>query len=231
MNIVNAGPGNLVRVLADRGVKLTVADIDKGERPRITDFDIAIFGGAPYDPNAQDESTLWQIEQIKQGLGEELPILGVCRGFQLLALAADGSVKRAPVPELGMWDKDGKPFTVDLTEEGKRDPLFRGFGDSYRAFQMHQLTVDLSGIPQSYGAVLLGTGEHCRNQVARIGSGVGFQSHIEFTKRGMKRLSKLSDFQKLGPNLVSDFTRFYPDYSGTTRLLVGNFLDEALKSM
>jgi len=58
-----------------------------------------------------------ELRLLADALGRELPILGICLGAQLLAVAAGGSVHTGPQPEIG-WG------TVCLTSEAQSDPLF-----------------------------------------------------------------------------------------------------------
>ena len=217
-----------MKILAERGVTLIISRAYEDDVRDIRDFDMAFFGGAPLDPNVQDFATLGQIEQIRVGLSRGIPMLGICRGFQLLVLAAGGDVVLAPKKEEGMYDEEGVPFTVHLTSEGREDPLFRGLGANwFRVFHMHKMMCDLKNIPES---VLLATGrqEYCHVQIARIGSMYGFQSHIEFDIAMMEHFTlRVPDFQALGDTLMSDFERFYEEYYAVTQRLINNFLDIA----
>ena len=217
-------------ILAARGIKLVVCRVYAGERVDITQFDMVFFGGAPLDPNMQDDNTLWQVEQIRLGLGLELqiPMFGICRGLQLLVLAKYGQVVHLPEArqEWGMYTPDSSPSLVYLTEAGARDWLFRNLGERwFRVFHMHEKACDLTDIPE---AELLGWGEHCYVQVVKIGTMYGIQSHIEFDRDMMKKFiaKKVEAFLKL-PDLMEQFAEFYDEYFALAVLIINNFVDYA----
>lgn len=60
------------------------------------------------------------------------PVLGVCFGHQLLAVALGGAVERRPAgPEVGTAE-------VELTTAGRRDPLFAGLTSPLPVQQNHE---------------------------------------------------------------------------------------------
>ena len=78
------------------------------------------------------------------------------------------SVKRHTLTEFGFYD-------LQITEEGRNDPLFAGLPDYHRVFHWHEDTFDLPA-----GAILLATSENTKNQAFRYGNRVyGLQYHIE----------------------------------------------------
>lgn len=226
----DAPPGHLRKILKKRGIRLVVSHAYRGQVMAIRRFDLAFFGGAPLDPNDQDKNTLRQIAQIKIALKEGIPLFGICRGLQLLALAAEGEVGRAPVAEYGMYDPQGAPYMVELTPEGLQDPLLSGLGkQAFRVFQMHKLMVRPESVP---GATLLGTGKHCPVQLLKIGPyAYGIQSHVEFALWMMHYfMTKVHDFYgSLPPDTLQKFMDFYDEYLALTTLLINNFVDIALQ--
>jgi GMP synthase-like glutamine amidotransferase len=224
-NYWDAGPGHLVQILDALDVDLVVCDVWNGDRQDIAQFHMAFFGGAPLDPNAQDDATLWLIKQIQVGFRDEIPMFGICRGLQLMALAAGGGVVTSSRKEEGMVTANGSPHVVCLTPEGELDMLFRGLEDDwFPVFQMHKLMCDLSNVPD---AVLLGWGMGCYVQVVKYKTMYGIQSHIEFDYDMMLHFTSVPDFQKLGSDLMEKFMDFYPEYFAFAERIIANFVDFA----
>ncbi|MEW6775454.1 MAG: type 1 glutamine amidotransferase [Bdellovibrionota bacterium] len=107
---------------------------------------------------------------LEAALKEDVPVLGVCLGSQMLARALGARVYRAKRPEIGL-------FRVDWTDAARgSDPLFRHYPAWTEVFQWHGDTFDL---PQ--GAVHLARSEVCENQAFRYGKAWGLQFHLEIT--------------------------------------------------
>lgn len=115
-------------------------------------------------PFLRDETDL-----LRAALAEDLPVLGVCLGSQLIAKAAGARVRRAPWKEIG-W------CPLALTPEGRRDPLLRGLGPEFPVFQWHGDTFDLPP-----GGLLLARSP-VGHQAFRLGNRIyALQFHLEVT--------------------------------------------------
>jgi GMP synthase (glutamine-hydrolysing) len=112
-----------------------------------------------------------EVRWIRQAVDDELPVLGICLGAQLLAKALGAKVTANPVKEIGWYE-------LELTAAAADDPLFGGCGPRHRVFQSHG---DTFALPD--GAVHLARGELWENQAFRFGrSAWGLQFHIEMTE-------------------------------------------------
>ena len=97
------------------------------------------------------------------------PYLGLCLGHQLLADALGGTCGPQKVPEIGVLE-------IELTEEGKVDPLFQGTANKQQCLQWHSVRV--AQAPE--GAVILAKSDVCSVQAMRIGSNAwSMQYHVE----------------------------------------------------
>lgn len=125
---------------------------------------IVILGGpmAVYDdlPYLHKEQEL-----IRDAIRNDIPVLGICLGSQLIAQAAGGRVFKGSRKEIGWFD-------VSLSDEGKRG-LFAGLESPMKVFQWHGDTYEL---PKE--ATVLAY-NNLYPQAFRIGSAYGVQFHLE----------------------------------------------------
>ena len=108
---------------------------------------------------------------LKRVVAEELPVLGVCLGAQLLATVLGAPVTKAPQKEIGWY-----PVMREPGADG--DPLFEPFGSTETMFQWHG---DAFALPK--GAVRLASSPLCPEQGFRYRNHVyGLQFHVEVTE-------------------------------------------------
>jgi len=142
--------------------------------PSKLDYDAIIILGGPMNVYEEDKYPFLKDEDrlIKEAIKKEIPTLGICLGAQLIAKAAGAKVTKNKVKEIG-W------YKVSLTDAGKKDPVFKGLGESFYVFQWHG---DTFGIPEN--GKLLATAELCTNQALRVGKNIyGLQFHMEVTDK------------------------------------------------
>ena len=112
-----------------------------------------------------------EIKLIRDALRRYVPTLGVCLGAQLMAKAAGAEVRRGREKEIGF-------YPIELTPEGRRDPLFKNLPERLTVFQWHGDTFD---IPE--GAVRLAASRLFPNQAFRMGvNAYALQFHLEVTR-------------------------------------------------
>jgi len=116
-----------------------------------------------------------ELSVIEQRLAADRPLMGVCLGAQLIALAAGARVFPSGIKEIGF-----APIT--LTEVGATSCL-APFQDDPVTLHWHGDTFDLPP-----GAAHLASTAHCENQAFALGANViGFQFHPEATGRDIGR--------------------------------------------
>ena len=126
--------------------------------------------------------------------------MGICLGAQLLAKAAGARVGRSPKEEIGFSQ-------IQLTEEGKKDPLFSGLRETVEIFQWHG---DMFEIPLK--GKLLASSKDCPHQALKVGAcAYGFQFHIEITDKSIREWSE-EYFGKGKPELVAKQKAMLEDY-------------------
>ncbi len=137
----------------------------KHEKLPDKNYSFVVILGAP--ESANDDLPYLQEEQklIKKTVDDDIPVLGICLGSQLIAKTFGGKVYRGPKKEIG--------FYHDLRIDNN-SKLFSGFTNPFTVFHWHGDTFDL---PEQ--AVRLVHSENYPNQAFQINSAVGLQFHLE----------------------------------------------------
>ncbi len=168
------GPGTLGDFFRETSWKTGVVELWKTQAlPRVDDCEAIISLGGPMNVYETKKYPFLEKEEsfLKKALKENIPVLGICLGAQLLAKAASAKVEKAENKEIG-W------YTVGLTKAGGDDLLFKRTGKDLKVFQWHE---DSFNVPESGN--LLATAATCRNQAIRVGKNAwGLQFHPEMTE-------------------------------------------------
>jgi GMP synthase (glutamine-hydrolysing) len=104
----------------------------EGPAPDVDSFDAVMVFGAEAQVD-EEEAHPWlrpEKQAIRDLIERGTPMLGVCFGSQVIAEAAGARVRRAARPEIGWYD-------VDLTPEGRADPLLAPLPERFESFQYH----------------------------------------------------------------------------------------------
>ncbi len=114
-------------------VTLQPVELHAGEvPPPIDGFDGVIMTGSPLSVTALSDWMHRAADFLVDASERGKPVLGVCFGHQLLAWKFGARVEKCPAGrELGT-------VFVELTEEGKRSPLFAGFPDRFDVQATHE---------------------------------------------------------------------------------------------
>ena len=136
------------------------------------------------------------LEQSRRGV----PLLGVCHGHQIIARALGAHVGPTITgPEVGLVD-------INLTSEGRADPLFGGLPSRFAVLQSHRDAV----LEAPLGAAVLASSDSCHIQSFRAGTMWGVQFHPELPPESLAllwrlRLDDLSEAERSGlePQLTS----------------------------
>lgn len=166
------GPGSLAEIFQSKEVKLEILKPFKGDPvPEHLGSGLVVLGGpmGVYE----EEQFPWmrlELDAIRKCLELSVPVLGICLGSQMLAAAAGGRVFRGPQPEVG-W------HPVEMTDEGRLDPLLLGVPSPFNAFHWHGDTFALPAKARRLAGSRL-----YPNQIFRVGSNAyGLQCHLEVT--------------------------------------------------
>ena len=163
-NTRTEGSGYLGELLANDG--FTIHSVNaKHEKLPEKKYSLLVILGAP--ESANEDLPYLQAEQklIKKTVDDNIPVLGICLGSQLIAKTFGGKVYRGPKKEIGFY------HDLKIDTDSK---LFSGFTNPFNVFHWHGDTFDL---PE--GAVRLVYSENYQNQAFQINSAVGLQFHLE----------------------------------------------------
>jgi len=148
----------------------------------IDDYSAIIVGGSPFDistPKEEKSAIQHKIEAdfnrlLAQVVKLDFPFLGACSGNGLLGSYLGTPISRRYGEAVGC-------VSLDITKEGKRDPLLQNFPDQISVLLGHKEACD--NVP--VGATLLMTGAACPVQMFRIGHNVyATQFHPEGDAKG-----------------------------------------------
>lgn len=222
-NVQREGPGLLRDVLQEHHVGADVVEIERGDRiPPLDDYAAMFVLGGPASANDDSPVIREELDRVGEALAKNVPFFGVCLGMQLLAKAAGGRVLRADAPEIGFIDDSGALYVNELTEVGRKDPLFQGVPDRFAVFQLHGETIEPSDATQ-----LLATSSGCVNQAIRVGRrAYGVQAHVEVVPE-MLAVWKAQDPMLVDLDAVqlqSQLAASYEQYARVARRVFTNFL-------
>ena len=165
-------PGYLGKIMQDHHIPCDIVKADADPFPDPAGYGAIIALGGPQNANAHDKYPYLLQEKafLRAVVEQDIPYLGICLGGQLLASALNAPVTRHHMTEVGF-------FTVKLTSEGEKDPLFQGLPGYQQVIHWHEDTFALPG-----GAIKLASSENTANEAFRVGQrAYGLQYHIEVT--------------------------------------------------
>jgi GMP synthase-like glutamine amidotransferase len=131
---------------------------------------------------AEDPVLAAEVTLLRTALDDDIPVLGMCLGAQLLAVAAGGEVVNAGRMSAGWPD-------LVLLPAAAGDPVFGGLPPRLAVLKWHEDVIELpeptrarGGAEGSEAARLLATSEGPGAALFRIGSSAwGSQAHLELT--------------------------------------------------
>ena len=167
-NTKSEGSGYLGKLLTDDGFNIISINA-KHEKIPENKFSLVVILGAPQSAN--DDLLYLREEQklIRNHVQNDIPVLGICLGSQLIAKTFGANVYRGAKKEIG--------FYHDLTISNN-SKLFHGFKNPFTVFHWHGDTFDLP-----VGATRLALSENYSNQAFQYKSAIGLQFHLEVNEQ------------------------------------------------
>ena len=162
------GSGYLGELLNDDGFDITLVNA-KHEKIPEKKFSLVVVLGAP--ESANDDLLYLKEEQklIKNSVDDNVPVLGICLGSQLIAKTFGAKVYKGSKKEIGFY------HDLMFSNDSK---LFGGFKNPFTVFHWHSDTFDLPT-----GATRLALSEHYPNQAFQYKSAIGLQFHLEVNEQ------------------------------------------------
>lgn len=136
----------------------------------IENYNGIIVLGGPMHPTERDKYPHLdtEIDYIKEAIDKDVPVLGICLGAQLLALALGGRCFAMPQAELG-WHQ------VQFHPSAHQFPCFEHFNRRELFFQWHYCTYELSEHCSILATNKDGVGQAFHHQNRQL----GLQFHVE----------------------------------------------------
>jgi len=171
-HVPHEGPGSLNSLLQTAGFRIHTLKFwpEAETEPAPENYQGLIVLGGPMGVYEADKYRHLAGEKmlIERAVKDNLPVLGICLGAQLLASALGARVYPSGIKEIGWYD-------LTPTQAAKDDPLFHHLRANEKVFQWHGDTFDLP-----HGAVHLASSPLCTNQAFRYGRNVyALQFHLE----------------------------------------------------
>ena len=178
-------PGVYEDVLDEHGATIYRVELDEGDPlPDWRAFDAIVAMGGPMGALDDDEHP-WLTDEkrlIADAVRSGLPFWGVCLGVQLLAASLGARVYPGPQPEVGL-------LPVDLTDEGRVDPVFGPVQRDLVTLQWHGDTFDLPA-----GAMRLASSPAYANQAFRFERAYGVQFHLEVSAEMAREWAEVPEY-------------------------------------
>ena len=180
-------------------------ELDQGEPiPALDPYDAMLVMGGWMEP-WDDRNHPWLAAErraIAHWVGDlGRPFLGICLGHLLLADALGGKCAPLKPVEIGICE-------IELTEEGRDDPIYAGTPARQKCLQWH--SAEVSVLPPQ--AVTLARSDACACQTLRIGErAYAMQYHLEIDDETIPNWGKLPDYaqalaKELGPDGLRQVT-------------------------
>jgi GMP synthase (glutamine-hydrolysing) len=213
MHVESEGPGTLGTYLDSKGADIQTVRLYAGDflPAGPGEVDSIVSMGGPMNVYEEEKYPFLSDETrfLSEAIDMGKPVLGICLGAQMIAKACGARVAKSPAKEVG-WG------TITLTDDGRKDVLFRGLPGQLDVLQWHE---DMFHIPEE--GKLLAYSEACPHQAFRYRNAIGLQFHLEVTAE------ILLDWFSGSPHLdaiIEAYKRLEPDLLEQAETLYGNFI-------
>ncbi|MEJ2610863.1 MAG: type 1 glutamine amidotransferase [Candidatus Thiodiazotropha sp.] len=225
-HLVCQPPGYLGEYLQQRGIPWEMVCVDDGHPvpSQTDDVSALVFMGAGVSVNDHLPWIEGELALIRKAYQEDVPILGVCFGAQMMSRALDGEVIRGKAMEIG-W------HPVNLIPENDPESWMTGLPQSFLAFHWHADTFTLPA-----GSRLIMQSDCYSHQGFTIGDHLGLQFHLEMTREMVKNwierygsdLLLGSACSQTAETILQDIDQRIAQLHELSDIIYGNWLERVL---
>ena len=159
---------NIAHLIAQvSGVLPKVVLNDSSEDIELSSYTHLVIGPGPGTPHSDSDVGISK-QLYQQALAQELPVLGICLGMQLMVVAGGGKVAKAPIPMHGIEDE------IEII---KSEAIFSQVANKFRAVRYHSLSVH--EMPEQLEAIAKGQDGTIQMLRHRFKPAWGVQFHPE----------------------------------------------------
>lgn len=174
-------PGFIFTWCNDHNVQVTFTRFFENDGiPDVENYDCLVVLGGPMGVYDEKDFPWLTFEKaaIAAALRNNIPVLGICLGAQLLASILGAPVYKNGEKEIGWYD-------IQFTSRERIPPCFKSRqNQQMKVFHWHGDTFD---VPEK--ALLLASSEACKNQAFLYGDRVmGLQFHFEVTAASLEAM-------------------------------------------
>ena len=217
------GPGLLEDILVRKHIPYHVIELARQQKiPSPAAYQAMVVLGGPQSPDNGTFEMANERARIREAVSLGVPYLGIGLGMHTLVREMGGDVYGLAHNEAGWKNQQGELYTVKLTRNGRRDPIFEEVVQHFHAFQLRGEAVKLG--PEM---TLLGESETGLIQAVRIGEGAyGFQFHIELTERMLMDWARNDpDLRRLGEiSLMQGYNEYGIPMRADGEKILSNFV-------
>lgn len=234
---------NFTSVLTERGFDLHEVNLfehapayDRFDAPALQEMGVVLILGGPMSVNDRLPALEREQEYIRQAVGSEVPVFGVCLGAQLMAAALGGRVEAAGGFQFGLRK-------IEITAEGSADPVFGKIRvPLVPTLHGDHFILPPEAVPMAAGHMLCRDGSYLKiNMAYRYESSYGFQFEPQLTLEELVvwdremydcygMMGDAFDPARESERNLREFTSYAPLYQSQMRDLFVAFLDQASKA-
>lgn len=206
----------IIEKLEDKNRDIYVLDVQQNDELPILDKNDAVIITGSHSMVTHEEPWSLELENwLPKLIEDEVPLLAICYGHQLLAKSLGG---------VSGYNENGLEIgsvEINLEENAKNDKIFSKLKNSFKAHTIHSQTV----IELPKNAIRLAFNNHDKNHAFRVGSCAwGVQFHPEFDENIMnlyinevakkkdldvEKLTSKSENTHISTSILKEFERLF----------------------